>query len=499
VPGAAAWTRRSAIGAMSAAGLGFALFGPRGSKEATGGKLVLDYWEKWTGKIEGQSMMNVVKAFNDSQPRIFVRYFSIGGIDEKAQIAIAGGAPPDILGLWNYNIPGFADTGAILPLDDLAAPHHITPDIYAQGMRPVVRYKGKMWATINTGGTLALYYNKQHFREAGLDPEQPPRTIPELDAANRKLMIDSPSGRITRMGFHHREPGWWPFIWPFYFGAKLVDTGAPSASADQIHRRDAERRREDKRPESDPFNPLSSPLCVSLRLCGESSPPSAKALIDTQEVIAAYEWVQTYPKAFGLSKLNDLRSTFGNYDSPLNPFISGQLSMEIQGPWLANMINLYNKDLDYAVAPFPVAEGLYDAAAPLGLVDTDILVIPRGVKNPEASMEFIAYTQRQEIVEYLSTIHCKGSPLATSSESFLQNHPNKGVRVFDAIAKSPRAFIVPQTRAWLQIRDNFVTAFDEVWNGANPTAVMNQVQQRAQSALDRVADQAARRAAKEHA
>ncbi len=174
--------------------------------------------------------------------------------------------------------------------------------------------------------------------------------------------------------------------------------------------------------------------------------------------------------------------------------------MVVQGPWLANMINLYNKSLDYGVAPFPVAEGLYDPAAPLGLVDTDILTIPRGVKNPEACMEFIAYTQHQEVVEFLSTVHCKGSPLAVSSEPFLANHPNKGVRVFDAIAKSPRAFRVPQTRAWLQIRDAFVAAFDEVWNlKGTPADIMQGVQTRAQASLDRVADQAARRAAKEGA
>jgi ABC-type glycerol-3-phosphate transport system substrate-binding protein len=460
VPGAAAWSRRSAVGAMAGAGLYFIAFGPRGAKERTDGKLVLDYWEKWTGKIEGQSMMDVVEAFNKSQDRIFVRYFSIGGIDEKAQIAISGGAPPDILGLWSYNVPGFADTGAIQPLDELGAPLGIKPDIYAAGMRPVTQYNGKMWACINTGGTLALYYNKQHFREAGLDPEKPPRTIPELDAANRKLLKKSggagpdAGGRITRFGFHHREPGWWPFIWPFYFGAKLVDT----------------------------------------------TPTPAHALINTPDVIAAYDWVQSYPNDYSLSALNDFRSTFGNYDSPLNPFISGQLSMVIQGPWLANMINLYKRDLDYGVAPFPVAEGLYDPAAPLGLVDTDILVIPRGVKHPEASMEFIAFTQQQRNVEYLSTKHCKGSPLAVSSESFLAHHPNKGVRVFDAIAKSPRAFIVPQTRAWLQIRDGFVAAFDEVWNQkGTPKAIMTALQARAQSALDNVADQAARRAAQERA
>ncbi len=181
------WTRRGAVGAMGAAGLGFILFGPRASKERHDGRLVLDYWEKWTG-LEGRAMQKVVDDFNASQSKLFVRYFSTGGIDEKAQIAIAGGAPPDILGLWNYNVPAFAETGAIQPLDELGAPLGVRPDMYATGMRPIVEYKGKMWATINTGGTLALYYNKQHFRDAGLDPERPPHTIPELDAANRTLM-----------------------------------------------------------------------------------------------------------------------------------------------------------------------------------------------------------------------------------------------------------------------------------------------------------------------
>jgi multiple sugar transport system substrate-binding protein len=460
---------------MGAAGVYFAVFGPRANRERTDNRIVLDYWEKWTGKIEGQSMMDVVKAFNASQDRIFVRYFSIGGIDEKAQIAIAGNAPPDVLGLWNYNIPGFSETGAIMPLDELGAEFGVTPDIYASGMRPVVSHNGHMWAAINTGGTLALYYNKDHFREVGLNPDQPPRTISELDEANRRLMKFS-GGRIKQMGFHHREPGWWPFIWGYFFGGKLVDVANPQTALSRSGR-------DETNPQSAIRNPQS---------------PRAKALIDSKEIIAAYDWVQSYPKEFGLDKLNDFRSTFGNYDSALNPFISGQLSMVIQGPWLANMINLYRKDLNYGVVPFPVADGLYDRAAPIGLVDTDILVIPRGVKDPRASMEFIAYTQRQEVVEKLSTVHCKGSPLAVSSESFLANHPNRGVRVFDAIAKSPRAFRVPQTRAWLQIRDEFVAALDQVWNLKAPASeVMQAVQVRAQAALDRVQDQAQRRAEKD--
>ena len=122
--------RRIALGAIALAGAGFALFGPRPGKERSDGRLVLDYWEKWTG-VEGRAMQKVVADFNVSQSRIWVRYFATAGIDEKAQISIAGGAPPDILGLWNYNVPAFSESGAILPLDELGPKFGVRPENYA--------------------------------------------------------------------------------------------------------------------------------------------------------------------------------------------------------------------------------------------------------------------------------------------------------------------------------------------------------------------------------
>ncbi len=444
-PTASSMTRRAALGTIAAAGAGFALFGPRAGKERTDGRLVLDYWEKWTGQ-EGRAMQKVVGDFNASQDRLFVRYFATAGIDEKAQISIAGGAPPDILGLWNYNVPAFAETEAILPLDDLTAKVGVRLESYAQGMRPVMTHRGKMWATINTGGTLAMYCHRAMFREAGLDPDRPPQTIGELDECNRRITRVE-SGRITKMGFHHREPGWWPFIWGYQFGGNLYDE------------------------------------------------TSNRSLVASTENTAAYAWVQSYPKEFGLQAVNQFRSGFGNYDSALNPFLAGQLAMVIQGPWLANVIKAFAPGLDYSVVPFPVADTLLDPAAPLGLVDTDILVIPRGVRHPEASMEFIAYTQRQDVVEYLSTVHCKGSPLAMSSERFLAEHPNRGIRVFDAIAKSPRAYRCPATRTWAQMKDEFSKVLDRAWNlDSTPAALLQSAQSSTQAMLDQASEASRRRA-----
>lgn len=453
--GIAGITRRAAIGTLAASAAGFALFGPRGAKERTDGKVVIDYWEKWTGH-EGRAMQKVVDEFNATigqQKKIFVRYLVTAGIDQKTLISVAGGNPPDVVGLWNYNIPLYAESNAILPMDELGASHGLKLENYAPGFRPVMEHldaagKRRMWGVVNTGGTVAMYYNKSAFREAGLDPERPPRTITELDEYDRKLMKVGANGEILRAGFLHAEPGWWSWIWGYHFGGTLADT------------------------------------------------INNKSLVASAENVAAFEWMQTYPKRYGVDAVKKFKSQFAHaYDSPQNALLDGKCAMVVQGPWLANVINAKKPSLDYGVAPFPVRDDLYSERSPYGLVDCDVLVIPAGVKHPEASMEFVAYTQRQEVVEYMAREHFKNSPLATSSEDFLRTHPNRGVRVHDAIAQSDKAYLCPRTRTWPQFKDEFDAAMQRMWGLDEPAAqVLATIQSRTQGFLDRAAEQRARRA-----
>ena len=109
-------------------------------------------------------------------------------------------------------------------------------------------------------------------------------------------------------------------------------------------------------------------------------------------------------------------------------------------------------------------------------------------------MEFIAYTQRQEVVESLSTVHCKNSPLAVSSARFLSDHPNRGVRVHDALAKSTKAFLCPKTRTWLQFKEEFEAAAENIWALRAPAATeLRSLEQRTQAILDHATDQRRRR------
>jgi len=437
-------TRRAAVGAMAAAAAGYAILGPRGTQEIPRGRVVLDYWEKWT-RHEGDAMERVVSDFNKSQDRIFVRYLVVSDIGQKSLVSIAGSRPPDIIGLYAFNVPPYAEMGAIIPMDELAPRAGVRMENYAPGVREVMRYKGGWWAMVNTAGSIALYYNRAAFRDAGLDPDRPPRTIAELDAAHARLLRTDSRGALERVGFLHREPGWWSWLWAYHFGGRIFDEA------------------------------------------------SGRALLDSPENIRAMEWMQGYARDLGLDRIKIFAESFGNYFTPENPFLTGKVGMIVQGPWIANLINAFKPDLDYGVAPFPTVHG-EAGSSPVGLIDTDVLVIPRGAKHPEAAMEFIAFTQRQDMTERLATAHCKPSPLTSVSAEFLAGHPNRGIGVHYDILRSDRAFVPPRTRVWQQFKDEFDSVVQRMWRLEVPAAeALPRLQVRVQSLIDQAADQQFRR------
>jgi ABC-type glycerol-3-phosphate transport system substrate-binding protein len=422
------------------------------------GRIVLDYWEKWSGH-EGRSMQTIIDRFNESQSRLFVRYLVTAGVDEKGMVAIAGGSPPDLLGLYAYNIPLFAERGAILPLDEFGP--SLSPTRYAAGLRSFVTHPGdggvmRTWGTVSSAGTLGLYYNKRLFAEAGLSDwgGGPPKTMGDFDECNRRLTVVNGAGEIERMGFIHTEPGWWSWIWPQSFGGGLIDTA------------------------------------------------TGTSLLSSEATLRGYDWVRSTAASQEKSAFAKFRASFGNYDSPKNAFLTGQLAMIVQGPWLANVIAAHHDKpalaagrpaLDYGVVPMPSIAALRDDANPIGPAEADVVVIPRGVKHPEACAEFLAFCQKQENIEELARAHFKSSPLSTSSERFLATHPNKGIATFDAIAKSTRAFVTPRTRVWPEIKREMDAMMDDLYRGETTAKVLGGVNTRVQAVLDRYKAQRARR------
>lgn len=152
------------------------------------GRLVIDYWEKWTG-FEGEAMQAVVDDYNASQSRVFVRKLTVSEINRKLMLATAGGNPPDVAGIWSSGLADFAEKNALLPLDTLLREAGIGRTNYIPVFWDTCSHRGFVWALPSTPATVALHWNKALFREAGLDPMRPPRSLTELDAMAERLTI----------------------------------------------------------------------------------------------------------------------------------------------------------------------------------------------------------------------------------------------------------------------------------------------------------------------
>lgn len=435
-------TRRAAMGAVGAAALGVALWPrtPRSRVNVPSGRTVITYWEKWTGP-EGDSLQAVVDWYNESQDKVWVRRVPVSDITSKAMVAISGGDPPDVCGLYSYNVAPFAEARAAMPLDEFVSrdgdARGIDAEAYIPSVRRLLSYQGKQWGGVTSVYALALYYNRLKFREAGMDPEKPPRTIEELDAASDRLTIRSDRNELEQAGFLQNLPEWWPYFWPIMFGGRLYD-----AATD-------------------------------------------KAEFADDRTIAAYRWIGETAQRMGPEAARRFANAYGrSFHSPQDPFISGRVGMIVQGPWIANFIGLYRPDLEYAAAPVPVESSIYDPEKPTGMIEADVLMIPRGCRHPEEAFAFVKWMQGYEVQARLASSHAKSSPMSRVPEGYYESHPNKYVKVHEAITRSERVQILPQTRVWQQYADMTLGAFQSIWQGKPVEPIVREVQTRVQELID---------------
>ncbi len=138
-------------------------------------------------------------------------------------LATAGGVPPDVAGIWSRMVAVYAENNALTPLDRLAAEGGVSAEQYIDVFWNLCSHRDHLWALPSTPGALALVWNKKLFREAGLDPEQPPRSIAELEEFNEKLVKRRPDGRLEAIGHLPAEPDWCSDIWGWWFGGRLWD------------------------------------------------------------------------------------------------------------------------------------------------------------------------------------------------------------------------------------------------------------------------------------
>ena len=164
---------------------------PTETKPAAPVELQFFYPVGVTGPL-AQIIGNMVDEFNKAHPAIKVTATYAGGYGDtltKTITSIKGGTPPDLAVLGASELYTLLDMDAVLALDDLIAKdggQKFLDDFYP-GLLKSGKSGGKLYSLPFQRSTQLLYYNKDAFKEVGLNPEQAPKTWTELSDAAKKL------------------------------------------------------------------------------------------------------------------------------------------------------------------------------------------------------------------------------------------------------------------------------------------------------------------------
>jgi sn-glycerol 3-phosphate transport system substrate-binding protein len=154
-----------------------------------------------TATIEGMA-----KEFTQLHPHITVKPVYTGSYADttvKAQAGVQSKNPPDVAVLLSTELYSLLDMDAILPLDDFIAKESgdYLSDFYPAFMANS-QTEGHTYSIPFQRSTIVLYYNKELFKAAGLDPEKAPQTWEEMRDYAKKLTKDGTWGlEIPVSGF----------------------------------------------------------------------------------------------------------------------------------------------------------------------------------------------------------------------------------------------------------------------------------------------------------
>lgn len=143
----------------------------------------------------------MIEAFNAKYPnvKIDIQYLPWKGRYEKMLTAIAGGTVPNVVYLNDFQVPLFASTDNLVPISDLYTQEELNT-MYTESALKTLTYNGTLYALPILQNSLGYLYNVDLFKEAGLDPDNPPQTWDELRDAAAKLTKKDTNGEITQAG-----------------------------------------------------------------------------------------------------------------------------------------------------------------------------------------------------------------------------------------------------------------------------------------------------------
>jgi multiple sugar transport system substrate-binding protein len=172
------------------------------SEEYDGPAVTLSYWNGFTGG-DGPFMEDLVDQFMEENDNITIESNTIQWADfyQRVPAAVQAGEGPDVGVMHLDQLATHAARNIIVPLDDLAEGIGLTEDDFTPEIWNAGIYNDSRYGIPLDVHSLAMYYNPEHFEQAGI-------TEAPTDEASFMEALEA----LKAAGFE--TPFWMPTLWP---------------------------------------------------------------------------------------------------------------------------------------------------------------------------------------------------------------------------------------------------------------------------------------------
>lgn len=330
-------------------------------------KTTVSLYSWWEVK-PGQPLVILKEAFEKANPDIELNMVSLpaDGYYDKILTMVAGGNPPDISMLAMDQLAVYASKNALTNLDPYIKKYKYPVDDLYPVVKEIVTYKGHIWALPRDVTSNAIYYNKKLFDEAGVPYPKPGWTWDDFLETAKKLTKYDANGKPIQWGFS------FPTYPDGYYDWLLQNNG------------------------------------------GFVNKDATKSIVNTPETIEALQFLQDLMYKYKVAPTPAQAQEFGS--SSAAPFSQQKTAMYLAG--VSRMGNFIKQGLDFDMAEVPRKK------RQACRIWSNLWVIPKGAKNPDAAFRVIAWLAGPE-----------GQSLAVDL--------NMGMAGLQSVGKNHKKFIDP--------------------------------------------------------
>ena len=189
---------------LALTGLGLAAVLGAGAVQSASAVELTMYYPVAVGGPLTQVVDGLVADFVKENPDVKVNAIYAGNYNDariKALAALKSGQPAQLSVMFSIDIYELIEQDAIVAFDDIveSAEDKAWLASFYPGLMENGRTQGKTWGIPFQRSTIVMYYNKDAFKEAGLDPAKPPANWEEMAAMGKKL-VKKNGDQVDRWG-----------------------------------------------------------------------------------------------------------------------------------------------------------------------------------------------------------------------------------------------------------------------------------------------------------